>query len=577
MPVVASILDVGASGGYYVALAADRIFAHPTTVTGSIGVLMLTVNASGLLEKIGVSASYVKSGDIQGHGEPIPAHPAGGAGALPGSDRPVLRAVRRAGRPLAEARRGPRAGASPTAASTPPARRCRSGSSTRSATSRTRSPRREERRGAHRGQGGDLPSPSPVPGDDLLRDGRPAGPPLASRTSRAWSSRVPASSTSGGREPARGGMTGGRAPAAPDLLPPLPPRPASRSSPPPTTAATSSGSSSRRFVARPSRTGNGSSSATRARTIPATSWRSSDDPRIRFINLERGYGEQSGPNNEAFRLRRAPAHRLPSPRRPVATGPPRGHPRRPPGHGRRFRLPAGGDRSTPARLRDSSGRAPRNATCPTSTSLLRPGSCAGRLIEEFGPWRSARDCYEAPSEDLLFRVWRAGKDMRLVPRLTVLVIPAGLRPGVYARRDTWEQEGYVARMQDEVDFRERELSNLACGYAASQFDLRTRSRYDRQATPSAEALTALGLRPMAVRRFLQYGRKGAMFNDLRRRRGLPPIEWKEGHNMIEGATKDRQSITSDWAPVAQAHRGCPRPGGQERPEEQRGAHGDLPR
>ncbi len=71
VPVVASILDVGASGGYYVALAADRIVAHPTTVTGSIGVLMLTVNASGLLEKIGVSASYVKSGDFKDMGSPF--------------------------------------------------------------------------------------------------------------------------------------------------------------------------------------------------------------------------------------------------------------------------------------------------------------------------------------------------------------------------------------------------------------------------------------------------------------------------------------------------------------------------
>jgi protease-4 len=71
VPVVASILDVGASGGYYVALAADRIIAHPTTVTGSIGVLMLTVNASGLLEKIGVSASYVKSGQYKDMGSPF--------------------------------------------------------------------------------------------------------------------------------------------------------------------------------------------------------------------------------------------------------------------------------------------------------------------------------------------------------------------------------------------------------------------------------------------------------------------------------------------------------------------------
>jgi protease-4 len=71
VPVVASILDVGASGGYYVALAADRIVAHPTTVTGSIGVLMLTVNSSGLLEKIGVSANYITSGRYKDMGSPF--------------------------------------------------------------------------------------------------------------------------------------------------------------------------------------------------------------------------------------------------------------------------------------------------------------------------------------------------------------------------------------------------------------------------------------------------------------------------------------------------------------------------
>jgi protease-4 len=71
VPVVASILDVGASGGYYVALAADRILAHPTTVTGSIGVLVLTVNSGGLLEKVGVTASYIKSGPLKDMGSPF--------------------------------------------------------------------------------------------------------------------------------------------------------------------------------------------------------------------------------------------------------------------------------------------------------------------------------------------------------------------------------------------------------------------------------------------------------------------------------------------------------------------------
>jgi len=71
IPVVAAILDVGASGGYYVALAADRIVAHATTVTGSIGVLMLTVNSGGLLEKMGVSAGYIKSGEYKDMGNPF--------------------------------------------------------------------------------------------------------------------------------------------------------------------------------------------------------------------------------------------------------------------------------------------------------------------------------------------------------------------------------------------------------------------------------------------------------------------------------------------------------------------------
>lgn len=71
IPVVASIMDVGASGGYYVAVAADRIMAHPSTVTGSVGVIMLTINARGLLEKIGVETNAVTSGPRKDMGSPF--------------------------------------------------------------------------------------------------------------------------------------------------------------------------------------------------------------------------------------------------------------------------------------------------------------------------------------------------------------------------------------------------------------------------------------------------------------------------------------------------------------------------
>ncbi len=71
IPVVAAMMDVGASGGYYAALAADQIFAHPTTITGSIGVIMLTVNAQGLLEKVGVTPLAIKSGPLKDAGSPF--------------------------------------------------------------------------------------------------------------------------------------------------------------------------------------------------------------------------------------------------------------------------------------------------------------------------------------------------------------------------------------------------------------------------------------------------------------------------------------------------------------------------
>ncbi|MCI0547956.1 MAG: signal peptide peptidase SppA [Candidatus Rokubacteria bacterium] len=71
VPVTAAIMDVGASGGYYVALAADTIIAHPTAITGSIGVVMLTVNAQGLLEKVGVAPLAIKSGPLKDAGSPF--------------------------------------------------------------------------------------------------------------------------------------------------------------------------------------------------------------------------------------------------------------------------------------------------------------------------------------------------------------------------------------------------------------------------------------------------------------------------------------------------------------------------
>jgi protease-4 len=60
--VYAIVMDLAASGGYYVAQAADRIIVHPTSLTGSIGVIALKMNLSGLMDKVGVNFEVVKSG-----------------------------------------------------------------------------------------------------------------------------------------------------------------------------------------------------------------------------------------------------------------------------------------------------------------------------------------------------------------------------------------------------------------------------------------------------------------------------------------------------------------------------------
>lgn len=62
IPVVASMSDVAASGGVYLALAAEKIVANPGTVTGSIGVIIRSANAQALFHKVGVSAEVIKSG-----------------------------------------------------------------------------------------------------------------------------------------------------------------------------------------------------------------------------------------------------------------------------------------------------------------------------------------------------------------------------------------------------------------------------------------------------------------------------------------------------------------------------------
>ncbi len=68
---VACIMSVGASGGYFVSLAADTIIAHPTSIVGSVGTIFITPKVQGLMDKLGVGAEVTKSGELKDMGTPF--------------------------------------------------------------------------------------------------------------------------------------------------------------------------------------------------------------------------------------------------------------------------------------------------------------------------------------------------------------------------------------------------------------------------------------------------------------------------------------------------------------------------
>ena len=69
-PVIAAFTGTATSGAYYVACAADYIVASPTSVTGSVGVIMQFVNVEGLYGKIGLRSEVIKSGKMKDIGSP---------------------------------------------------------------------------------------------------------------------------------------------------------------------------------------------------------------------------------------------------------------------------------------------------------------------------------------------------------------------------------------------------------------------------------------------------------------------------------------------------------------------------
>lgn len=247
------------------------------------------------------------------------------------------------------------------------------------------------------------------------------------------------------------------------------------------------------------------------------------DPRIRFFNLSTNCGEQSGPNNEGYRLSKGnyiaylnhddlwyPDHLETAVRGLNETGADLVYTLQQVVYPDGIKLLSCGN---------VSGRYEPSITVPASCWLLRR-----ELMESVGLWPSYRECYNAPSQEWLMRAWKSGADLRLIPHLTVIAIPSGMRKGSYSERQYRENQYYYERMVSEPNFREKELISIALQYANPP-RIRLRQRLARVFRDLVYGLgERLGIAPSATRNVLFYRRKGEFVNRLREIRGLPKLD-----------------------------------------------------
>lgn len=250
-----------------------------------------------------------------------------------------------------------------------------------------------------------------------------------------------------------------------------------------------------------------------------------DDPRIRFVNLPRNCGEQSGPNSEGLRLSSADVvamlnhddlwtpHHLDVALRALART------------GADLVYTTGVTIDGRGRLRVSgvgaNGGYDRRAFVPASTWVFRRG-----LFEEIGPWRPAGALHVSPSTDWLDRAWRAGKRLVHVPDVTTILIMSGGRRGSYSERQSFEHDELARRLAADP----RALEALIAGVAVE----RTRELLavwpliGRAAKNGlTQAIARLGVHPTGLHHALRYRRRGGFLDALRRTRGLGPLRRTE--------------------------------------------------
>ena len=142
------------------------------------------------------------------------------------------------------------------------------------------------------------------------------------------------------------------------------------------------------------------------------------------------------------------------------------------------------------------------------------------------PWPDARDCFDAPSQNVLTAMYRKNMTMVSLNSITLLVFRSAMRENAYENRDFQENEYFWRQMCENPRFREVLMHRAAMQLAIERTQLNWWHGFKKL---TARVLAKLGIRPQRALKMIQHRRRGAFLNRLRKKRGLGPLPEKLTH------------------------------------------------
>lgn len=255
------------------------------------------------------------------------------------------------------------------------------------------------------------------------------------------------------------------------------------------------------------------------------------DARIRFVNLPRRTGEQGGPNNHGTALARGRYVAflnhddiyLPDHLATCVAELDRGE-------ADLVWVPAAVAEKAPDRRPDQApltfalvGVPPHGEYSPFAAYYASTWVLRRELAGSVGPWPAADSVYVTPSQAWLFRAWRSGARLKLIPRVGVVVVLSGERRGSYAMRESADHELLARWMGEDESFRERMLEEAAIRAAGTTVFHRYRTPGKAilrgLAHPIYSLLAAVGVHPISLNMAVRHGGKGRFIRHHRQLTG----------------------------------------------------------